>query len=357
MKLIFYGTMLLALAVCGLQIQNLDAQEQEIALPSAQPLLTTQQASALEDQVRTNPEDLQARDRLMMYYFQAMITSRSSELENKREQHIFWLVEHHPDSRFAGSPEAMIIPFGFSSTDGYQHGKELWLKQIESHSDNLRVLLNGAHFVALSDGKLGQSWLEKALALDPGNFEAASMLAASYRQERLLAPSPEAKTTLAKKALSVQELALSKAVGEDRFNELTEIAPEALDAGQIDQAEQYASELLQTADQFKGSWNYGNALQKGHIVLGRAALRRGNVPTAKDHLLAAGAVAGSPQLDSFGPDMTLAKELLDKGERDTVVAYLQACSKFWKMGAGRLQEWIATIKSGGTPDFGANLLY
>ena len=55
--------------------------------------------------------------------------------------------------------------------------------------------------------------------------------------------------------------------------------------------------------------------------------------------------------------MTLAKELLEKGERETVIAYLQACAKFWKMGRDEVQNWIATIKGGGTPDFGGNLSY
>src|ERR1700680_4646184 len=104
----------------------------------------------------------------MMYYFQAMATSRSTEIEQKREQDIFWLIEHHPESQFSGSPEAMILPFGFSGgTQAYEKGKQLWLKQIESHPNNLRILLNAARFVSLSDGKLGQDWLEKALMLDP----------------------------------------------------------------------------------------------------------------------------------------------------------------------------------------------
>jgi hypothetical protein len=349
---------ILAFAACGFQVRSLHARQEKPAPPAPRQLLTSQQASALEDTLTRNPEDLQTRDRLMMYYFQAMVTSRSSELEQKREQHIFWLIQHHPESEFASSPEAMIQPVGLSGgTEGYQQGKQLWLKQIESHPENVGILLNGARFVSLWDRNLGREWAEKVLMLDPGNSEAASMLAQSYMQERLMTTSDEEKTILAKKAFSLRELALAKAAGEDRFNELTDIAGEALEAGELDKAEKYASELLQSSEQFKRSWNYGNALHKGNIVLGRIALRRGDLPTAKDRLLAAGATPGSPQLDSFGPNMTLAKELLEKGERDAVVTYLQACSKYWKMDGGRLQQWIATVKSGSIPDFGANLIY
>lgn len=122
-------------------------------------------------------------------------------------------------------------------------------------------------------------------------------------------------------------------------------------------AEQYANELLKSAQDSGGNWNYGNAIHNGIIALGRVALRRGDVAGAKQHPLAAGETPGSPNLHSFGPNMTLAKELLEKGERDTVIAYLQSCAKFWKMGGAELQTWIATIKYGGTPDFGANLVY
>ena len=68
--------------------------------------------------------------------------------------------------------------------------------------------------------------------------------------------------------------------------------------------------------------------------------------------MAAGATPGSPQLNSFGPNMTLAKELLEKGQSEVVLQYLALCKKFWKMDRGQLDEWSATIRGGGIPDFG-----
>jgi len=53
--------------------------------------------------------------------------------------------------------------------------------------------------------------------------------------------------------------------------------------------------------------------------------------------------------------MTLAKELLEKDEREVVLSYLRSCAKFWKMGSDKLEGWIATVKGGGTPDFSSNL--
>ncbi len=62
-------------------------------------------------------------------------------------------------------------------------------------------------------------------------------------------------------------------------------------------------------------------------------------------------------MNSFGPNVSLANDLLEKGERDTVVEYFEACKKFWKMDRGRLDDWIALVKDGETPYFGGNLRY
>jgi hypothetical protein len=49
--------------------------------------------------------------------------------------------------------------------------------------------------------------------------------------------------------------------------------------------------------------------------------------------------------------MSLARELLEKGERDTVLQYLELCRKFWNNGDAieRLDEWTKIIKEGKVP--------
>jgi hypothetical protein len=320
--------------------------------------LTAQQAQAAEDKLKTDSDNFALHAQLVEYYFGEMVRSPSDVLEEKREQHIFWLIEHHPQSRAAGSPTAGIQPRGsMGSIDSYQHCKQLWLQQVDDHAGDARVLRNAAQFVMLEEKKLGRDLLERAWALAPGDFYTAMILAQSYRAERMLAGTPEERAALSQKALAIRELALEKNAGMQRSYLLADTALDALDAGETPKAEQYATELLQNSGGSKSDWNYGNAIHKGHIVLGRVALRHGDLEGAKQHLIAAGETPGSPQLDSFGPNMTLAKELLEKGERDTVVAYLESCRKFWKMGGDKLEGWVAAVKSGGTPDFGANLLY
>jgi hypothetical protein len=87
------------------------------------------------------------------------------------------------------------------------------------------------------------------------------------------------------------------------------------------------------------------------------ALEENDIEEAKRNLLLSAAIKGSPQLNSFGPDMILAKKLLEKGERQIVLRYLDLCSNFWiwALSFYRLNKWRKTIRAGGIPDFGYNL--
>jgi len=145
--------------------------------------------------------------------------------------------------------------------------------------------------------------------------------------------------------------------GRDLFDELPDLAKRAFNAGEIEKAESYAKQLLQAAPQHSKEWNHGNAIFYGNFVLGRISVKRGNLKEASQFLLAAGNTPGSPQLDSFGPNMTLASELLEKGESEVVLQYLGLCRKFWEDGRQQLDEWSADIRSGKTPDFSHNLNY
>jgi len=156
-----------------------------------------------------------------------------------------------------------------------------------------------------------------------------------------------------------QQVALEKKTagldGKALFYKLPELAKRAFNAGDINKAEGYSRALLQMASQYPGDWNYGNAVYYGNFVLGRIAVQQGNLVQAGQYLLAAGATPGSPQLNSFGPNMTLAQELLAKGQSDVVLQYFALCKNFWKMDRGKLDEWSATVRGGGVPDLSSNL--
>jgi hypothetical protein len=155
---------------------------------------------------------------------------------------------------------------------------------------------------------------------------------------------------------ATKELAAAS-TDENKFYALDGAAKESFNVVKIDDAKNYATELLALASKFQGNWNYGNAIQDGNLVLGRIAVHDGKIEDAKNYLLEAGKSPGSPQMDSFGPNMSLAKDLLEKGERDTVLQYFELCRKFWKDDYGKLDEWSGEVKAGKIPHFGANLVY
>ncbi len=145
-----------------------------------------------------------------------------------------------------------------------------------------------------------------------------------------------------------------------RFLSLNQAARMSLAVGRTEDARQFATDMLLLDDKYSQGdpeKANGDVVHTSHIVLGHIALDEGQVEKAKQHLLAAGKSNGSPVLGSFGPNMSLAKELLEKGEPETVLQYLEACRKFWGSGTEKLEEWTKDIHAGRLPSFGANLIY
>jgi hypothetical protein len=137
---------------------------------------------------------------------------------------------------------------------------------------------------------------------------------------------------------------------------LPRMARAAFAAGEWARADGLANEALEAAKHGVFWWT-GDAIHQGNIILGRLALRESKLEAAKRFLLAAGRTPGSSSLDALGPNMALAKDLLDAGETATVLAYLESCGQFWNGNRGKLAEWIALVRAGLTPDFGPNLGY
>jgi len=133
-----------------------------------------------------------------------------------------------------------------------------------------------------------------------------------------------------------------------RYQGLPLAAKLAYEAGDYAKAEAYAQEVLAAADR-EPKWPQGTARHYGHSVLGLMALRDGRVEEAKEHLRLSGLVAEDGTLGSFGPDVLLARELLQRGEKAAVLAFLEACRAFWSGENGRLALWKQMIEEGKQP--------
>ena len=145
----------------------------------------------------------------------------------------------------------------------------------------------------------------------------------------------------------------------DRYLVLSEAAKLALVLGNAEDARKYATEVLALDQRFiREPWRGGDAVFAGNLVLGRMALLDGQTEAAKQYLLESGKTVGSPPLMSFGPNMTLARDLLKIGEQDTVLQFFDLCGKFWgSSGQDKLTQWTQDVKSGKMPDFGSNIYY
>jgi hypothetical protein len=112
-KLSQVASLSLLFVLCGSGLTALAAREQaQAGGPRTSGQISAKEAKVLEEGLATNPDNLAAIEQLITYYFEAMLTSRTPELEEKRQGHILWLIEHHPESELAGSPEAEIVPWG-----------------------------------------------------------------------------------------------------------------------------------------------------------------------------------------------------------------------------------------------------
>jgi hypothetical protein len=155
---------------------------------------------------------------------------------------------------------------------------------------------------------------------------------------------------------AVKEVAKATTDG-GRLFALAKAAKEGFAAGKIEEARNHATNLLGFAATCRTNVLYGSAIQDGNIVLGRIALQKDRVEEAKRRLIEAGKAPSSPVRKTFGPNMSLAKELLERKEKDVVLEYLTLCRKFWVHDFGKLDTWEEEIKAGEIPNFGANLRY
>ena len=306
--------------------------------------LSAEGADALEQRVYDAPEDLASRTQLLGYYFKTRVGPGGGDSSigaaEAAERHALWVVENAPWSETATFAEHAI-----ESGDARRQAAALWAQHLRTHREAPRVLTNAASFFTLSDGPRAVGVLEAGARLEPDNSrwdrERGHVLSLQLRELQ-----GEDHRAISLQSLAAYEDALAHSPQEqDHFNQLGAVAEAALKAGRMDAAKWYAQELLQMADKFVTGWNYGRAIHDGNEILGEVAMARGDVEEAKRRLLAAGDSPGGPALSSFGPRFTLARSLLEHGERDTVLQYLAKVRRFWRHHAV-VDRWSREIRAG-----------
>ena len=150
---------------------------------------------------------------------------------------------------------------------------------------------------------------------------------------------------------SVAGSLLKKLSGYSRYLFLTDVAIYAYESELYSQSEIYAKELLHLANAFQKDQDHGNAVHYGNIVLGLVALERKDAELARYYLLQATTSSGSSEIERFGPDFTLARQMIEENEFIAVIDYLNLCRPLWTKGNSQIDQWIALLNENQIPDF------
>ncbi len=116
--------------------------------------MATSRVAELERQIQQNPEDLNGRKKLMLYY-----QGKAHEAAFRGQK--LWFVEHHPED------EAAIRANPVSDPAGDRQAKTLWLAAISRPDVSPAVLGNAAAFFENYDKPLAERLLLRAEAADP----------------------------------------------------------------------------------------------------------------------------------------------------------------------------------------------
>jgi tetratricopeptide (TPR) repeat protein len=315
--------------------------------------LTPQAAAELERKIAAHPDDYIAHILLLCY--DETKSYKAGPGRTAYQQQVFWLIRKHPESVMNGANTMLLKR---DDANAFEQGKTLWLEQIAAQPTNTVILGKAASYCLISDNQTAERLLRQAETLEPKNPHWPERIGFLY-QLQAENSSGEIKRSLASKALTEYEAAAEISTNKSlQHSTSADLARTAFDAGEYDKARHYATLLLRRSLNKNGeSWTPSGDTHQAHLILGRLALRDGDMAQAEQHLLAMGRISDSPSLASFGPNMQLAKELLDKGDRRPVLAYLDEFVPLRKIDHHHLGLWKAQIQQGKTPDFGANLVY
>jgi hypothetical protein len=109
----------------------------------------------------------------------------------------------------------------------------------------------------------------------------------------------------------------------------------------------YAQKLL------RENGTSGDAIYTGNLILAQTSLDKDDVANAKQYLLQAATTSGAHRIEQNGLDVSVARVLFDRGEKDAVLQYLQRGRVLWPQGAQTIGRWENAIKAGRKPNFNA----
>ena len=341
--------LLLAVAVAsGLAVADFATAEDVQALLEEGASLTSSEVATLEDQLEDDPLDMSVRARLLGYYTDSARYGEPTS-ERRAGSLMLWLIHNKPKSDVLNALSMSFFQhYVRRNPDAFVEAKRALLAHLEKEPDDLTLLDTTIEILGMADPTLAIGLLQRAKSLDSSNPKWPSRLAIMYRFGTH-SRSEEAKVEGARKALEEYETVFELSSQSLMAGQLRYASEVALEANELGKAREFAHLMLD--DILPGSPYFGDHFHYGNITLGRIALAEGDVQGAASYLLLAGSTPGSRQLEYSGPDTELAKDLLEAGEQESVLRYLDQCASFWKKGVEKLREWTILVRAGQIPTF------
>lgn len=309
--------------------------------------LDREQAEHYEQESQRQGEDYALHLLLLGYYF--LPATMFKEARRARQKHIFWVIEHADE--IAAEKDAELSFYRPEEPEAYERAKYLWLKQIAANGDNLILLGDAAHFFCNDDEEISETLLKKAQSLEPHNPEWHKRLGHLYGLGLRWLTGASRRAAAARSFAEYEKAIACKSEESGRYWILPRIANAAFEAGELEKARAFATDLLLLAEQPGDFYQDGPAIFNGNLILGRLALKSGNIAEAKRRLVESAKWPDPPSGRYYQPNLTLAKEVLERDERDSVVEFLHLCTSFWQTDDHRTEKWIYEIRNGKTPDF------
>lgn len=336
---------------CSLAITYLEkeiaSQKKRMAESFAKiaPAIYTTQGLDLKDDKVLETEQMLIEDQNNFRARCLLLGFYSKRDRKKFQEHALWVIENFPHT--SAARECNLEPWK-ETDEVYQRGKQIWLNHCETHKTDGPILMNAARYLLLEDSQIAQGLLLRGKLLEPNNAEWSETLAHLYELGvDGIDESRCATLALAEKKRIYQ---LSKKNYKPFDPETLKPVPElAFEAEQLDDARKYSRLLLLTSPLCRRKSAVSECKHEAHTILGRVALKNGDIKQAKIHLARSASVSGSAVLGSFGPKMALAKELFERKEIESVLQYLERCELFWTSGKDRISKWRSEIEAGATP--------
>lgn len=317
--------------------------------------IASDEIAAIEAQLAEDPESIDLRERLVTALCLAGV-------DDKRAEHVVWLLRKDPHSRFVQCPLCQIQMS--NAPDAFAAVEAEWRALATASPDDGVVVRGLATFLAGGKREEALQILQDFVThsgdpdgwIDLGRMQvdASKSLEAFRRALELGSQHPVLLEWLASSALKAGDMEASQHAGKrllEKARSLRELHGDRLDCDDTDRWARARALTSTTADAqalVSDIHAYANSTHWGHTALGAVAARAGHVSDAIEHLHASVQGPTSPRLSSYGPSFLLAQELCGVDQWDAVACYIRACERF--INPDKLRPWHEDISAHRVPE-------